>query len=370
MNLLTPSIIDLMTRLDKKAYLVGGCVRNFLLGQDISDIDMACEYSPDQIKEKLKDTSIQVIPTGIKFGTLTLILPDRIHVEITTFRSDQNCDGRYANVQFGQSMEADSARRDLSINAMYMDINGVIYDFQNGQRDLKKGKIKLIGNPQNRIREDFLRILRVFRFWSFYGKGKIEKNTLKACFENVDGLGKISKQRIKDELFKIFSSPKMPRVMRFLDRIFKWNSDEEKFRLFKQIKRFSNTAILVYFVLNRDMGLPLSRYEKKYLNALDHALQMPCHTHQDRQKIAFLYGRDVLRDILILNRKPQRMILEGARIKIPQFDISAKDLGADIPNSKETFAWLRQYWFEMGFVKKDVVLKAFLKYNQHQKGEK
>ena len=183
------------------ARFVGGCVRKFLSNDEIDDIDIATILSSDEIKEKFKNTNFKVLDTGIKHGTVTLV-SKKIKIEVTTLRKDVEADGRHAEVQYINNWKLDSERRDFTINAIYLDIKGKIFDPQAGTIDLKNNNVKFIGDPQTRIEEDYLRIIRFIRFKIMYDT-KIEPNTKKAIVQNLSGIKKISKERILIELFKI-----------------------------------------------------------------------------------------------------------------------------------------------------------------------
>ncbi len=183
------------------ARFVGGCVRKHLSNEKIDDIDIATILTTDQIKEKFKNTNLKVIDTGVKHGTVTIVSENH-KVELTTLRKDIKTDGRHAEVEHTDNWQQDSERRDFSINAIYMDINGKLYDPQMGTVDLKNKNIKFIGDPQKRIEEDYLRILRFIRFKVMYDI-VVEPTTSNAIKQNLDGIKNISKERILIELFKI-----------------------------------------------------------------------------------------------------------------------------------------------------------------------
>ncbi len=183
------------------ARFVGGCVRKHLSNEKIDDIDVATILTADQIKDKLKGTNLKVIETGVKHGTVT-VTSDNLKVELTTLRKDIKTDGRHAEVEFTDDWKLDSSRRDFTINAIYMDINGKIFDPQMGKSDLKKKNIRFIGDPQKRIEEDYLRIIRFIRFKIMYDT-KVELTTSDIIKQNLDGIKKISKERILIELLKI-----------------------------------------------------------------------------------------------------------------------------------------------------------------------
>tara|TARA_A100001015_G_scaffold290473_1_gene363527 strand:- start:1056 stop:2318 length:1263 start_codon:yes stop_codon:yes gene_type:complete len=183
------------------ARFVGGCVRKHLSNDEIDDIDIATILNSDDIKEKFKNTDFRIVDTGIKHGTITLI-SKKFKLELTTLRKDLETDGRHAEVEYINNWRLDSERRDFTINAIYLDINGNIFDPQNGKTDLENKIVKFIGDPQKRIEEDYLRIIRFIRFKIMYNL-KIEPTTSKAIKLNLNGIKKISKERILVELYKI-----------------------------------------------------------------------------------------------------------------------------------------------------------------------
>ena len=157
-----------------------------------------------RLKKRLTKRDIKVIETGTSHGTLTAIL-NKKKFEITTLRKDVSTDGRHANVQFTSNWELDASRRDFTINAIYADIDGRIFDPLNGISDFQNGKIKFIGSPEQRIQEDYLRILRYFRFFTQYSKTSHDQDVIHSIKKNINGLNKISNERILDELKKILS---------------------------------------------------------------------------------------------------------------------------------------------------------------------
>ncbi len=183
------------------ARFVGGCVRKYLSNEKVDDIDIATILTTDQIKQKFKDTNLKVIDTGVKHGTVTILTKNH-KAELTTLRKDVKTDGRHAEVEFTNDWQQDSERRDFTINSIYMDINGKLFDPQMGTVDLKNKNVKFIGDPQKRIEEDYLRIIRFIRFKVMYDT-VIEPTTNKAIKQNLDGIKKISKERILSELLKI-----------------------------------------------------------------------------------------------------------------------------------------------------------------------
>ena len=186
-----------------KLKLVGGCVRKLITEEKIDDMDIAINIEPEKIKKVLVEQKIKFVETGITHGTITVLIND-FKFEITSLRKDLSTDGRHAKVEFTSNWEQDAQRRDFTINAIYSDISGEVYDPLNGIEDLKNGIIKFIGDPNQRIQEDYLRILRYLRFYTQYNKNKFhDEIAIKAIKRNLDGLAKISRERILEELFKM-----------------------------------------------------------------------------------------------------------------------------------------------------------------------
>ena len=203
----TKKLFDILEKGKQKdtqaAMFVGGCVRKFLTNENIDDIDIASIFSPEEIKEKFKDSEFKIIETGIEHGSVTAIL-NSSKFEITTLRQDIKTNGRHAEVSFIDNWKDDSNRRDFTINAIYMDRRGKIYDPQNGREDLKNNKVKFIGDPSTRIEEDYLRIIRFIRFSIHYNNQVSESKTIEAVKLNLNGIKNLSKERILNELYKIF----------------------------------------------------------------------------------------------------------------------------------------------------------------------
>lgn len=185
-----------------RARFVGGLVRDALLGRPLGDVDMACDLSPEETQTALEKAGIRVLPTGLKHGTVTA-MTDSGSYEITTLRVDVATDGRHADVAFTDNWLADAKRRDFTFNAIYCDPDGTVYDPFDGETDLRKGRVRFIGVAENRIAEDYLRILRFFRFQAWFGRPPIDPVGAEACRKGANGLLGISSERIRDEIFKL-----------------------------------------------------------------------------------------------------------------------------------------------------------------------
>ncbi|MFD0982199.1 CCA tRNA nucleotidyltransferase [Tropicimonas aquimaris] len=191
-----------------RALYVGGCVRNTLLDHPVSDHDLSTDAHPERVVAVMEDAGLKVIPTGIEHGTVT-VLADGEPFEITTFRHDIETDGRRAVVHFADTVIEDARRRDFTMNAIYCDRYGEIVDPLNGMPDLRARRLRFVGRATERVKEDYLRILRFFRFSAWYADPEqgIDPESLAACAANVDGLGRISAERIGAEMTKLLSAP-------------------------------------------------------------------------------------------------------------------------------------------------------------------
>ncbi len=183
----------------------GGAVRNALLGVPIGDVDLSTTLTPTHVTEVLLRAAIKVVPTGVEHGTVTAVHSGK-GFEITTLREDIETDGRRAVVRFGFDWTADANRRDFTMNALYCDRHGQLYDPLEGYADLAARRVRFIGDPNARIAEDRLRILRFFRFFAWYGEGRPDTDSLKACARNKDGLRELSAERVWHELKRLLGA--------------------------------------------------------------------------------------------------------------------------------------------------------------------
>jgi len=220
------------------AMFVGGCVRKFLTNENIDDIDIATIFSPEEIKEKLKDSEFKTIDTGIEHGSITVVV-NSSKFEITTLRKDIKTDGRHADISFIDDWRKDSERRDFTINAIYMDKKGKIYDPQNGRDDLKKNEVKFIGEPSLRIEEDYLRIIRFIRFSIHYNCKESNSKTIESIKLNLTGIKNLSKERILGELYKIFKLKNINNILENKDIKNIFSIIFPEFKNLDRIKKFN-----------------------------------------------------------------------------------------------------------------------------------
>lgn len=188
-----------------EARIVGGAVRDALLGREVKEIDFATSLPPEKMVEALGTAGIKTVPTGIDFGTITAVIDGKGY-EITTLRHDVETDGRHAKVAYTDDWQGDAARRDFTMNALYLDAVGKLYDYFGGRDDGAKGHVRFIGNAEARIREDVLRILRFFRFHAWYGKGAIDAEGFVACRSLAELVPQLSVERIWREIVKLLAA--------------------------------------------------------------------------------------------------------------------------------------------------------------------
>jgi poly(A) polymerase len=188
------------------ARFVGGCVRNWLLGRAVDDIDIAVDKPPETVMRALEAADIKVVPTGLRHGTVTAIVKGK-PFEVTTLRRDVETDGRRAVVAFTDDWRTDAGRRDFTFNALYADAEGTIYDYFDGRADLLAGRVRFIGDPDRRIAEDHLRVLRFFRFYAWFGQPPLDAASFTACRRNAGTLGNLSGERVAKELLRLLAAP-------------------------------------------------------------------------------------------------------------------------------------------------------------------
>ncbi len=265
---------------------IGGCVRKALSYENVDDIDLAVDLTPEEVKLILKNNNIKFFETGIEHGTITARINNE-KFEITSLRRDIKSYGRHADVEFTKKWYEDAARRDFSINCIYADLEGNLYDPFEGKKDLKNGKIKFIGNAENRIREDYLRVLRYIRFFLDYSNQPHDLDIQKKILKNISGINKISKERLLSELEKIFRSK----------NIFKINDDEFLVKIlnlvFPELKniylfeKLNDQAIEI--LQSKDFLFWLSILIIDKTDNTDYFLYRYKLSNNDKKRIKFLY---------------------------------------------------------------------------------
>jgi poly(A) polymerase len=208
-------LLAALTAAGIEARFVGGCVRDALLGLEIGDIDVATPARPDAVIAALRKAKIKALPTGLAHGTVTAVIPPR-HFEITTLRRDVETDGRHAKVAFDVGWGGDAARRDFTINAIYMAPDGMIFDPVGGQADLAAHRVRFVGDAATRIAEDVLRVLRYYRFETRFGHDDGDAAARAACRAAVDKLPTLSAERVSRELMRLLAAPDPVRVLKLM----------------------------------------------------------------------------------------------------------------------------------------------------------
>lgn len=347
---------------------VGGAVRDAIAGLDRTDIDMVTDMSPSEFSDMCDDEGLRCVPIGIQFFTIGVIVNDSFF-KVTSLSTEED-NGK-------DEWKSDAAKRDLTINAVYADEKGNVFDYYNGINDLENGVIKFIGIPQETIERDYIRIMRFFRFCAMFGK-KIDAKSLKACIENKDLLRKISSEKIKDELFKILMAPYAVNTLKLifdngiLDFLIAppQNLDnlEKLIRLIASLEIEKNIIRRIFVMFEPDTKragrladiFRLNREQKEHLLELSKA-KLSKNSFKDSVSInraVYLYGKDVCRDKwLCLNldntneEKIKDILNTLDSMDIPFFPLNGKDLiqiGADQKLIGLYIDALKKDWYEQG----------------------
>jgi poly(A) polymerase len=211
----TRAVMAALTKDGGEARFVGGVVRNALMHRHVTDIDIATPLVPGEVTQRLQAAGLGAVPTGIEHGTVTAIAAGK-PFEITTLRRDVSTDGRRATVAFTADWKEDASRRDFTINALYAAQDGEVFDYFGGMADLQTGRVRFVGGPVTRIREDYLRILRLFRFHAWYGRGEVETEALSAAKAERHGIAKLSGERLQKEMLKLLEAENPAPVLRVM----------------------------------------------------------------------------------------------------------------------------------------------------------
>lgn len=362
-------LMDVLTEGGIQARFIGGCVRDALLG-DLDpevDLDIATPLLPDQVIKRLEGAGIKAIPTGIAHGTVTALIDQR-PFEITTLRKDIDCDGRHALVEFTDDFRLDAERRDFTINTLSADRQGRLFDDFGGLDDLEAGRVRFVGNASLRVREDYLRILRFFRFFARFGKSPADPLALKACLEGASGLAKISGERIRSEMLKLLDSQEpiealtlminyqvLSRILPVdvdlapLDRLIKTAPKSEPLLRLAALLRSSSTpktavlAIAAWKFSNAER----TRLERIVLEPL---FSLPLVKSEARKTI-YRLGQDLFLDILKLSAKTTDDL--KAALPLPEagrFPLTGQDLidrqMQPGPALGEQLKQLEQWWLD------------------------
>ena len=387
-------IFNLIEKENYKSMFVGGCVRKLIRGEKIDDVDIATNINPINLKKIFKKNKIKFIETGISHGTITALIKN-YKFEITTLRKDISTDGRHANVEFISDWKNDAQRRDFTFNAIYSNLRGEIYDPQNGFDDLRNNLIRFVGNPAERIKEDYLRILRYIRFFTQYSKHEHSKEIIKAIKVNLGDYNKVSKERSLEELFKIVT-------LKNVDELF--NNEFSNFvflSIFPQLKYGSrlhllkknsknilerlNKVLLISILLidekdNAQFFLykyNLSKEMSKKIIFIDNILKKkPINELIEKKnllKLCYLYGKIQVIELIIFlifnepkrKKNLEKLLNEIEGISIPDFKINANYLKNNFgfSDGKElglAIKKLEEFWMNNNFEIQEDKIKGIL----------
>ena len=379
---------------DSEIRYVGGCVRKILNNEKFDDIDFATNLKPPEIKEALQKKNIKFFETGITHGTITARI-ENINYEITSLRKDVKTDGRHAIIEFSKDWKEDSSRRDFSINSIYSDIEGNLFDPNDGVKDLKEGKINFIGNAETRIKEDYLRILRYLRFFVNYSKKDHNQIIQRIIKQNISGIANLSKERLLDELRKLILSPgffnipknKFSRELFLLifpqlsniDIFKKLNKfslkilSKKNFEFFLSLLVIDETDNSEYFLYKYNVSNEIKKKIIFLKKIFDQGFDQKTFLKNNLEKIFYYYDKDNLIDLidfyLIKFNKKSKKIIElknyFEKKEKPQFPINTKELmekynlkeGRDLGQKLKN---LEEIWIKNSFkISKSEIDKVF-----------
>ena len=398
-TLTTPAnkIFEAINNFSEKSEIryVGGCVRKVIKKENVDDIDLATNLTPLEVCEALKNKQISYYETGIEHGTITAII-DEYKYEITSLRKDVSTDGRHAEVEFSLDWKEDASRRDFTINSIYADSEGNLFDPFNGKKDLEDGYINFIGNAEKRIQEDYLRILRYLRFYLNYSNHEHQPEIIKNIKKNIDGISNISSERLIDELKKITSSNGFLKLLKdkesleLIEIIFPQLKNIKNFK--KQNSYAAENFLKIDFIFliallvidgtdNADYFLykfKISNKDKKRLKLIDlfyrEKVTLNNFTEKNLNKFFYFNGRQAVIDIINFkiftsNKVEKKLIklLDTYKQKvIPTFPVGADLLMSkfQIPEGKtlgNKLKKIEETWVQNGFQISDKQVQQIVK---------
>ena len=378
-------IFDTINNYSSKSEIryVGGCIRKIINNEPIDDIDLATNLTPNEVCNALKKKEINYYETGIEHGTITAVI-DEYKFEITTLRKDVSTDGRHAKVEFSLDWKEDASRRDFTINSIYSDIEGNLFDPYNGKKDLEKGSVNFIGDPEKRIQEDYLRILRYLRFFLNYSKDKHQTKIIKIIKKNIQGISNLSSDRLISEFKKLTISNGFIKLFRdkegleLIEIIFPQLKNIQKFKKLnyyasKNIQKINFIFLLSLLIIdgtdNADYFLykfKVSKKDQKRLKNIDifyrEKINIKNFTEKNLNRIFYYKGKEAVIDIInfklfssskvekkliklidFYNSKITPILPVGADLLMSKFNIpEGKSLGNKLKIIEET-------WVQNGF---------------------
>lgn len=368
-------LLELLNAAGEETRVVGGAVRNALMGLPVNDIDLATTALPEVVASRARRAGLRALPTGIEHGTVTVLAADRAF-EVTTLREDVETDGRHAKVRFGRDFEQDAQRRDFTINALTLSADGALHDSVGGAADIAARRVRFIGDPARRIAEDHLRSLRFFRFHAAYGAGEPDAAGLAAVIFARAGLLTLSRERVRAEMLKLLAAPGAAAVAEILSQtgLFGLLTGSAAWparlaALMRQPERADPLLRLAALALWTSEGadrlrerLRLSNQEHKRLSLLAQALEgvqgRAPPAGDDLRALLFLHGRepasDALRLAQAMSDDPGWAMARGglARMEAPRLPVSGADLlarGASGPRLGRILKAFQAAWIRAGF---------------------
>ena len=390
-------IFRLISNFSEKSEIryVGGSIRKIINKEKVDDIDLATNITPTKVCEILKKNDISFYESGIEHGTITAKIDD-YKFEITTLRKDVSTDGRHAEVEFSNDWHEDASRRDFTFNAIYADLHGNLYDPFNGKKDLELGNVRFIGNPEKRIKEDYLRILRYVRFFLNYSKVDHDEDLKKIIKQNINGISKISSNRLLDELKKLVLSngfikiskdefckeiillifPQLTKLDVFnnLNDYSKKIIEQKDFIFLISLMIVDGTDNSEYFIYKYN----ISNNDKKRIRFLSNSFYKnftkDTFTEKKLWKIFYLEGKDRLNDLfnfkLLENKKSDKKLIKLKKFfqtkEVPKFEIKANTLiekynykeGKELGNK---LGEIEEFWIENSFKISDKDIEKIVK---------
>jgi poly(A) polymerase len=351
-----------------EARVAGGAVRNVLLKVPVTEVDLACDLSPEKVTAACEGAGFKVVPTGIDHGTVTVVV-DHHPFEVTTLRHDIATDGRRAKVQYTDDWQADALRRDFTVNAMYCDAKGRITDFTDGYADLLRNRIRFVGSPGKRIEEDYLRILRFFRFHACFGRGRPDKAGLAACVRHAKGIAGLSAERLRQEMMKLVVAPGAMATLKvmaksgILKRVIAHGED------WNILSRLPADPLLRLFALSSEPAtlkdrLRLSNAEASRIEALMFDMPpTPVLRPREQRIILYQLGSGKWRDLVTMawarSRAPlddpswKRLLRLPDRWPVPKLPVTGSDLighgMAQGPELGQSLRRIEDWWMASDF---------------------
>ncbi len=368
---------------DSEIRYVGGSIRKIINKEKVDDIDLATNVVPKNVCEILRKNKISFYETGIEHGTVTAKIDD-YKFEITTLREDITTDGRHAEVRFCNDWYEDASRRDFTFNAIYADLSGNLYDPFNGKKDLEFGKVKFIGNPEKRIKEDYLRILRYVRFFLNYSKVEHNENLKKIIKQNINGISKVSTDRLLDELKKLILSkgfiriledefckeiillifPQLTKIDRFknLNEYSKKILEQKDLIFLISLMIVDGTDNSEYFIYKYNISNEDKKRIRFLSNLFSKTLEKDTFVEKNLWKIFYLDGKILLNDLinfkLFQSKKLDKKLIKIKEFfqsqEVPKFEIKGKTLieKYNYKEGKELGIKLKEiedFWIENSF---------------------